>query len=96
MSHQMEWGNINQLGERKKKGSQDEIKFVLSSEDDFHWAIKIINTHKLLEVAPVIFSPVGVLFSPGRLAELILEHQLSVRLQLQLHTILWPDISRGV
>ena len=43
-----------------------------------------------------LFSPVKEGLMPTRLAELMLNHSLHVRLQLQLHTVLWPDIDRGV
>jgi 7-carboxy-7-deazaguanine synthase len=35
-------------------------------------------------------------FDPARLAELLLAHRMNVRLQLQLHTLLWPGCGRGV
>jgi len=73
-----------------------ELKFVLSSKNDYQWAKEFIFTHKLTGVLPILFSPVQDRIEPQRIAEWIMEDGLNVRLQLQLHTILWPEISRGV
>lgn len=88
--------NLALLKERRQRGCQDEIKLVLSSEADFHWARKMVEGNRLPPSIPVLFSPVRPLLDPATLARLILEHRLPVRLQLQLHTLLWPDRSRGV
>jgi 7-carboxy-7-deazaguanine synthase len=90
------WPNLETLRNRKKSGSNDEIKFVLSSVRDFTWASRIVNERRLAELVPVLFSPVTDLLPPELLAGLILNEQLPVRLQLQLHTQIWPDIKRGV
>ena len=96
MHSHVHWPNIDLVARRREKGSRDEIKFVLSSEADFFWALERVRSLGLTELAPVLFSPVSHLLPPARLAELILEHRLPVRLQLQLHTLLWPDRERGV
>ena len=88
--------NLALLRERSQRGCQDEIKFVLSSEADFHWARQIVEGNRLPPSIAVLFSPVRSLLDPVALARLILEHRLPVRLQLQLHTLLWPDRPRGV
>ena len=88
--------NIELLRQRRKIGCRDEIKFVLCSEDDFHWAVDMVQNHGLHQLANVLFSPVTNLFSPKKLATMILAEQLPVRLQLQLHTLLWPGQTRGV
>lgn len=96
MNNLVHWQNIDILKNRKLHGSHDEIKFVLSSEEDFHWARKKISQYGLNKITPVIFSPVRKTFAATDLAQLILKHNIPVRLQLQLHTILWPNITRGV
>ena len=96
MDRKNNWENIEFLKERKKKNSRDDIKFVLSSEEDFYWAQKITEKYSLNEIAPVYFSPVEFLLAPVTLAELIMEHRIPVKMQIQLHRILWPEISRGV
>jgi len=88
--------NTDLLAERRRQGSRDEIKFVIASERDFAWAAAMVEDRRLTEICPVLFSPVRGAMEARRLATLILERQLRVRLQLQLHTLLWPDRSRGV
>lgn len=79
----------------------DEIKFVLTSRQDYEWALAFINDHGLIDgksrqsTHPLLFSPVPGQLSPPELADWILHDQLPVRLQLQLHKILWPGNDRG-
>lgn len=96
MENMIDWSNISRLAARKKKRCQDEIKFVFSSERDYMWAGQVIAEHRLAEVATLLFSPADKLFSPRRLAELMLADRSPARLQLQLHRIIWPDRERGV
>jgi len=96
MDTKNEWRNLEALQTRQKMGSHDEIKFVLSSVRDFNWASRIVKERRLAELVPVLFSPVINLLPPELLARLILDERLPVRLQLQLHTQIWPDINRGV
>lgn len=91
-----DWNNIEKLSIRANNGSRDEVKFVLSSEQDFLWAKDIVEKHRLDRIVTVLFSPIDQSFHPRELAELILHHNLPVRLQLQLHRILWPEHDRGV
>ena len=88
--------NIDLLRQRRARGCTDEIKFVLGSPEDFHWARAMVAEQELTRIAPVLFSPVRPLLNPAKLAGLLLDHRLDVRLQLQLHTLLWPDQTRGV
>ncbi len=73
-----------------------ELKCVISSEKDYHWAKAFCMDQDLLNLLPVHFSPVQDRVAAAQLAEWIMNDGLHVRLQLQLHTILWPGISRGV
>lgn len=79
----------------------DEIKFVLTSRQDYDWAVAFIKDHALTfpsnEQAPrsLLFSPVPGKLPPAQLAAWILHDQLPVRLQIQLHKILWPENDRG-
>ena len=73
-----------------------EVKFVISDKDDYLYARDFIRKHDLASHAPVLFSPVRGRISPGDLAGAILEDHLPVRLQVQLHTVIWPDRTRGV
>jgi 7-carboxy-7-deazaguanine synthase len=74
----------------------DEIKFVLSSRHDYEWAKEMIGNHELSQKAQLIMSPVVSKLKAPDLAEWILADRLPVRMQLQLHTYLWPDTKRGV
>jgi len=88
--------NLELLRGRNRRGCRDEIKFVLSSEADFHWARTLIAREHLPPSIPLLFSPVRPLLDPAALAQWLLAYRLPVRLQLQLHTLLWPDRTRGV
>lgn len=89
--------NFDLLAERRGRGCHDEIKFVLSSKADFQCACDVVRLHQLDQHSPVLFSPVREKLAPADLAELLLkEPGLHVRLQLQLHTLLWPEVKRGV
>lgn len=91
-----DWHNMEILSKRAADGSRDEVKFVLSSEQDFFWAKDIVQKYRLDRFTAVLFSPTDQSLAPRTLAELILQHHLPVRLQLQLHRIIWPERSRGV
>ncbi|OGS94735.1 MAG: 7-carboxy-7-deazaguanine synthase QueE [Gallionellales bacterium RBG_16_56_9] len=69
----------------------DEIKFVLCDENDYRWAKQILQQHHLAEKCAVLFSPAHGALNPAQLAEWILCDRLAVRLQVQLHKILWSN-----
>ncbi|MGA1824062.1 MAG: 7-carboxy-7-deazaguanine synthase QueE [bacterium] len=73
----------------------DEIKFVLSDETDFKWAVSIIKQYDLMERFEILFSPVANLLPPSTLSHWIQKEELDVRLQIQLHKNIWGD-QRGV
>lgn len=75
---------------------QDEIKFVLSSRNDYDWAVDLIRKNTLEQKGSILFSPVEGLLDSTELAKWILTDCLPVRLQVQLHKILWPEQNRGV
>ena len=70
---------------------KDEIKFVLSSREDYEWAKKFIKEENLIKKAPIIFSPVYKNLSYENLSKWILEDKLPVRFQVQLHKIIWGE-----
>ena len=96
MVDQNYWDNLAVLEKRQQAGSRDEVKFVLCSPEDVAWAVDIVRQYRLTELVPVLFSPVIGQLAPSLLADLMLQEQLPIRLQLQLHTQIWPDIQRGV
>lgn len=73
----------------------DELKFVLCSKKDYQWALSFIDRNRLMG-RKLLFSPVPGALPPTILADWLLADRLPIRLQLQLHKILWPDIARGV
>ena len=79
------WDNLNLIH------SKDEIKFVLCSREDYDWAKKILNQYKLTEKCDVLFSPVYQKLNTTDLGNWILEDQLPVRMQIQLHKLLWGE-----
>lgn len=74
--------------------TNDEIKFVIEDYEDFSWSMDIIEKYQLNQ-SQILFSPVYNVLASEQLAEWILKHQLNVRLQLQLHKILWGE-KKGV
>ncbi len=75
----------------------DEVKFVVGDREDFDWACERIRECDLtLRVGTVLISPVHMRVAYDQLARWILNSGLRVRLQLQLHKIIWPDAGRGV
>ena len=67
----------------------DEIKFVLAGRADYEWARDVLRAERLERICPVLFSPVQGELPPEDLAEWILADRLPVRMQVQLHKILW-------
>ncbi len=82
------WTNIDHLTLR------DEVKFVLADAADYAWAVEQIRQHRLAERCPILFSAVHGQLSPTQLADWILRDGLPVRLQVQLHKLLWTE-ARG-
>ncbi len=74
----------------------DEVKFVLGSREDYDWSKQIIEEHKLLEKAGVLFSVVFGTLEPKDVVKWILEDKLNVRFQLQMHKFIWEPESKGV
>jgi 7-carboxy-7-deazaguanine synthase len=79
------WENLAQLN------PHDEIKFVLADRADYEWAVKVLRERQLDRVCPVLFSPVQGELAPGQLADWIIADRLPVRMQLQLHKVLWGN-----
>jgi 7-carboxy-7-deazaguanine synthase len=89
-SHSIVWENL----ERLRPG--DEVKFVVADRGDYTWMREVLGSRPELGERAVLVSPAAGLLEPARLAEWILADRLPVRLNLQLHRILWPDRDRGV
>jgi 7-carboxy-7-deazaguanine synthase len=74
----------------------DEVKFVVTSEEDFLWSLDVVRRHALEGKVTVLFSPVQGRVAPAELARWILESGVQARLNLQLHKLVWGPESRGV
>lgn len=79
----MLWDNLERLTPR------DEVKFVLCDAADYAWARQVVHDRRLHERAAVLFSPVWSRLDARDLAEWILRDGLPVRMQMQLHKVLW-------
>jgi 7-carboxy-7-deazaguanine synthase len=77
--------NIECLTER------DQTKFVICNRDDYEWSKQQLEKHQLASRCEVLFSPIHGELEPGDLADWIIEDNLPVRMQLQLHKYLWGD-----
>lgn len=84
------WANLDALRDG------DEIKFVIADRADYEWAATTVRARDLAARAPVLFSPVSDGLAPGDLARWVLEDRLAVRVQVQMHKVLWPGVTRGV
>lgn len=70
---------------------QDEVKFVLCDRADYDWAKQIMAQYQLADKCTILFSPVYQKLNPTDLAEWVLADKLPVRMQIQLHKVLWGE-----
>lgn len=96
------WSNIGHLNER------DEVKFVLTSRGDYEWMRGVLAEHRLHEKVKAVLVSAVHKVSPGKevagcegmpiteLAEWVLADKLPVRVQTQLHKLIWHPNARGV
>lgn len=79
------WTNLERLK------PSDEVKFVLCDRADYDWAKQIMAERGISNRCSVLFSPVYGQVDPTALADWILQDKLPVRMQVQLHKILWGE-----
>lgn len=79
------WANLHHLK------PTDEVKFVLCGREDYDWAKQVLAEHAISEKCTVLFSPVYSQLNPTDLADWVLQDHLPVRMQVQLHKILWGE-----
>lgn len=79
------WGNLQHLK------PSDEVKFVLCGREDYEWAKQMLAERGIADKCTVLFSPVYSQLNPTELAEWVLQDHLPVRVQVQLHKILWGE-----
>ncbi len=74
--------------------ADDHVKFVIRDRADYDWSCDQLRRHRLAEKTEVLFSPVHGELAAATLADWILADRLPVRLQVQLHKLLWGE-ARG-
>jgi 7-carboxy-7-deazaguanine synthase len=79
------WSNLAALT------PHDQVKFVLADRADYDWACAALREHAIAERCEVLFSPVYGKLAPAELAGWVLADRLPVRMQLQLHKLLWGE-----
>lgn len=84
------WTNLEKLVQ-----GQDEVKFVITDREDYDYAKGVIQKHGLEGKFTLLLSPVLGLLQPSDLAEWITIDRMPVRMQLQMHKYIWPDVTRG-
>jgi len=80
------WTNLDVLT------PHDQIKFVICSREDYDWVVAAIRSRGLEQKLDILFSPAWGQLDATKLADWVLQDQLNVRVQLQLHKILWGDV----
>ncbi len=71
--------------------AKDQVKFVISDRADYEWSRAKLAEYRLAERCEALFSPAWGQVEPRQLAEWILADRLPVRMQLQLHKLLWGE-----
>jgi 7-carboxy-7-deazaguanine synthase len=90
-SHRNRWENLDHLGAR------DEIKFVLASRGDYEFMRDAIRERALPRRTPnLLASTVFGALAARDLVRWVLEDELPVRVQLQMHKYIWPADAQGV
>ncbi len=77
--------NIENLTEK------DQVKFVIANTEDYLWSKSVMDKYELSDHCEILFSPVTGQMNPTELAEKIIQDNLPVRFQIQLHKYLWND-----
>ena len=90
-THRMDWANLDRLR------PHDEVKFVIKDREDYDFAREVLARHDLASrVAAIHFSPVHGVMDLRQLSEWVLADRLPVRVQVQLHKLIWDPATRGV
>ena len=84
------WSIVNDLQ------PHDEVKFVIGDREDFDWAKEMLNKYSLNEKCSILFSPTFGKIDPSLIVEWILEGDIPVRMQLQMHKHIWETEGKGV
>jgi 7-carboxy-7-deazaguanine synthase len=74
----------------------DEIKFVICGREDYEWAKEILSRYGLMAKARILFSAAIGMLDPADLARWIIDDRLDVRLNVQIHKLIFGHDERGV
>ena len=74
----------------------DEVKFVIGNREDFDWAKDRITEYSLDKICTLLFSPTFEKIDPQLMVEWILAENLPVRMQMQMHKMIWSPDKQGV
>ena len=74
----------------------DEVKFVIGNREDFDWAKDRITEYALDKICTLLFSPTFGKIDPELIVEWILVDNLPVRIQMQMHKMIWSPDKQGV
>ena len=74
----------------------DEVKFVIGNREDFDWAKDRIIEYSLDKICTLLFSPTFEKIDPQLIVEWILVENLPVRMQMQMHKMIWSPEEKGV
>ena len=74
----------------------DEVKFVIGHREDFDWAKDKITEYSLDKICTLLFSPTFGEIDPQLIVEWILADNLPVRMQMQMHKMIWSPEEKGV
>ena len=86
----------NHLENLKFLSPHDEVKFVLLDRADYEWSRNMLRKYDMVPSKQVLFSPVYDKLNLKDLAQWILKDRLAVRLQTQLHKVIWSKDAIGV
>ena len=84
------WDNLDHLN------PGDEVKFVLADRADYEWSREVLDRTHIHNKVKVLFSPVYDKLDLKELAAWVLEDNLPVRMQTQLHKVIWGKDAIGV
>jgi len=76
--------------------AHDEVKFVIGNREDFDWAKDRITEYSMDKICTLLFSPTFGEINPQQIVEWILAENLPVRMQLQMHKMIWSPEEKGV
>jgi len=80
------WANLECLT------AHDQVKFVICSREDYDWSVTEVRSRGMERDLEILFSPAWGQVDATELANWVLQDQLNVRVQLQLHKLLWGDV----